>query len=175
MKKYWILLLATTFPILAPSCKKDDPDLKPTVIEASGSIQAAITEYKALLGADNGGEPGTQGTSGFREINWDGLTDAESAPNLYAPDLFNSPTAPRARGIVISTPGTGLMVSADSSNSTSTPKLHLATSTRPTLLSFRPSVANGFFRRWAATSPKSGFMCRAPIPKRSCVGLALSM
>lgn len=121
MRKYCILLLAATFSILAPSCKKDDPDLNPTVIEASGSIQAAITEYKALLGADNGGEPGTQGTSGFREINWDGLTDAESAPNLYAPDLFNSPAAPRARGIVISTPGTGLMVSADSSNPTGTP------------------------------------------------------
>ena len=121
MRKYFILLLAASFSILATSCKKDDTGLNPEIIEASGSIQAAITEYKALLGADNGGEPGTQGTTGFREINWDGLSDAESAPNLYAPDLFNSPTAPRARGIVISTPGTGLMVSADSSNPTGTP------------------------------------------------------
>ncbi|MBL7807706.1 MAG: hypothetical protein JNN28_07830, partial [Saprospiraceae bacterium] len=54
-------------------------------------------------------------------VNWDGLTDEESAPNLYSPELFNAPTAPRARGLVLSTPGTGLMVSADSNNPTNTP------------------------------------------------------
>ena len=90
------------------------------LFRSNANIQTAITEYKALLGTDNGGDPGTKGASGFREINWDGLTDAESAPNLYEPNLFNSPTAPRARGIVISTPGEGLMVSADSDNPTGT-------------------------------------------------------
>lgn len=112
-------LLACT--LLAIQCKKDKEDPKPTVITAASNLSATIAEYKALLGTDRGGEPGTQGETGFREINWDGLTDSESAPNLYAPDLFNGPTAPRARGIVISTPGTGLMVSADSDNPTGTP------------------------------------------------------
>jgi hypothetical protein len=123
MKKIaFFLLFSLVFIIF--SCKKDDATpTTPTakVIQAAGNIQAAITEYQGLLGANNGGDPGTKGTTGFREINWDALTDAECAPNLYAPDLFNSPTAPRSRGIVISTPGTGLMVSADGSNPTNTP------------------------------------------------------
>lgn len=116
------LLLAATFAFFASNCKKDDTPVTvpPTVLTASTSIQAKINEYKALLGADNGGDPGTKGTTGFREVNWDGLTDAESAPYLYTPDLFNSATAPRSRGIVLSTPGTGLMVSADSDNPTAT-------------------------------------------------------
>lgn len=107
-------ILITTF-----ACKKDNED--PVVITASSNIQTAIDEYKALLGGDNnGGDPGTKSENGYREINWDGLTDAESAPNLYAPDLFNGAAAPRARGIVLSTPGEGLMVSADSDNPTNT-------------------------------------------------------
>ncbi len=125
MKKTTALQIALALPLLAflsTNCKKDKtttPD--PTVLTASTNIQAKIDEYKALLGPDNGGVPGTQGVTGFREINWDGLTDAECAPNYFIPDLFNSPTAPRSRGIVISTPGTGLMVSADSNNPTNTP------------------------------------------------------
>lgn len=102
-------------------CKKDGPSSEPTVLTASTNIQAKIDEYKSLLGPDNGGDPGTKGPAGFREINWDGLSDAEAAPNIYQPDLFNSKTAPRARGIVLSTPGTALMVSADSNNPTGTP------------------------------------------------------
>lgn len=111
--------LALASLCLLIACKKEETE-KPTVITSNANIQTAITEYKALLGTDNGGEPGTKGTTGFREVNWDGLTDAESAPNLYAPDIFNSPVAPRSRGIIISTPGDGLMVSADSDNPTGT-------------------------------------------------------
>ena len=103
------------------SCKKNEPET-PTLITADSNIQSAINDYKALLGGvNNGGEPGTKSTTGFREVNWDGLTDAETAPNLYLPDIFNNPVAPRARGIVLSTPGDGLMVSADSDNPTNTP------------------------------------------------------
>lgn len=123
MKQYcFIALAAVTLVTLAASCKKDkDNPVEPTVITAAGDIQSAMSQYRALLGADNGGNPGTQGATGYRELNWDGLTDEESAPNLYAPDLFNQPQAPRARGIVLSTTGTGLMVSADSNNPTNTP------------------------------------------------------
>lgn len=114
------LFMAVVIVILFIHCKKDKKSDEPTVITASSNIAGAIADYKALLGADNGGDPGTKGPDGFREVNWDGLTDAESAPNYYAPDLFNAPAAPRARGIVLSTPGLGLMVSADSDNPTNT-------------------------------------------------------
>ncbi len=119
MRKYCIPFLSALL-VFAASCKKEDSGPKAEVIEAAGNIQSAITQYRTLLGADNGGVPGTQGATGFREISWDGVDDANSSPNFYPSDFFNAPTAPRARGIVITTPGTGLQVSADSSNPTAT-------------------------------------------------------
>ena len=44
-----------------------------------------------------------------REINWDGVPDIFSAPNLMPPDFFNVNSP---RGAVFSTPGTGFEVSA---------------------------------------------------------------
>jgi len=73
----------------------------------------SIASYSA--GKTTAANPALQPT-GFREINWDSLPDEEAAPNAYAPDFFNAPTAPRARGIVLATPGEGLFVSADSDN-----------------------------------------------------------
>lgn len=89
---------------------------EPQVVTASGDITAAVNEYRAILGADNGGDPGTKGVDGYREINWDSLPDEFSAPNFYTSDFFNQPEAPRARGIVLNTPGEGLMVSANANN-----------------------------------------------------------
>ncbi len=92
----------------------------PQVISGAGDITAVIDEYRNLLGADNGGEPVSPGV-GRREINWDGLPDDVAAPNHYVSDLFNSTTAPRARGIVLNTEsGAVLQVSADSDNPTNT-------------------------------------------------------
>lgn len=113
-------IICLLFAFVGSNCKKDKDAPKATVLTASSNVQGKIDEYKALLGADNGGVPGTQGTTGYREVNWDGLTDAECAPNMYPPATFNSATAPRSRGIVLSTPGTGLLVSADASNPTNT-------------------------------------------------------
>ena len=79
-----------------------------------------MDEYRALLGENNGGDPGTKGTSGYREINWDTLPDEFSAPNFYTSDFFNQPEGPRARGIVLNTPGDGLMVSANKDNPSGT-------------------------------------------------------
>lgn len=109
---------AQTLPTVAPAISAV------RVITGTGAtaeeLKPTVDAYKqALGGADNGGEPGSKGT-GFRTIVWDGLSDELSAPNLYAPDFFNQPTAPRARGAVLNTPGDGLMVSADSSNPTNT-------------------------------------------------------
>jgi len=88
---------------------------KPTLVKGSGDISDAIAEYQTLLGADNGGVPQTF-SSGRREINWDAVPDEFSQPNGYPPDFFNAPQAPRARGVVLSTPGDHLGVSADSDN-----------------------------------------------------------
>ncbi len=89
---------------------------EPQVVTAAGDITAAVEQYRALLGENNGGDPGTKGPTGYREINWDTIPDEFSAPNFYAPDFFNQPVAPHARGIVLNTPGEGLMVSANADN-----------------------------------------------------------
>jgi hypothetical protein len=90
------------------SCGKDD-EVKPTVITAAGNIQAALDEYRELLGTNNGGAS-TSHTSGRREISWDGVPDSLSSPYFLPHDFFN------ARGADFATPGTGVQVSADQSN-----------------------------------------------------------
>ena len=89
---------------------------KPQVVTGTGDITSVVEQYRALLGENNGGDPGTKGPTGYREINWDTVPDNVSAPNFYVPDFFNAPEAPRARGIVLNTPGEGLMVSASANN-----------------------------------------------------------
>jgi hypothetical protein len=88
---------------------------RPTLVTGSGDISNAIAKYQEMLGADNGGVPQSF-SSGRREINWDGVPDEFSEPNAYPPDFFNAPQEPRARGVVLSTPGDHLGVSADSDN-----------------------------------------------------------
>jgi hypothetical protein len=95
----------------------------PVVFESSGAepadIQSAVDAFRTFLGALN---PNVAGSfpSGRREINWDGVPDAFSAPNNLPPNFFN---ANSPRGAVFFTPGTGFQVSADDSNPTNTPVL----------------------------------------------------
>src|SRR5262249_13011821 len=91
-----------------------------TVISARVDIADSVGIYRDLLGQDNGGEPGLH-LAGRREINWDQVPDSAAAPNFLPGNYFNDAVAPRARGAVLSTPGTGLQVSADSDNPTNTP------------------------------------------------------
>jgi hypothetical protein len=118
----WIRFIVTSIVvIMVLSACGASPSNKPQVITGAGDITSTVEQYRQLLGGvNNGGDPGTQGPDGYREINWDSLPDELSAPNLYEPDFFNAPEAPRARGIVLHTPGDGLMVSADSDNPTGT-------------------------------------------------------
>jgi hypothetical protein len=112
-----LLLKAIAFLTLITliwSCGKDDKS-QPLVFSAAGDIQYSLNEYRALLGADNGGTAGSQG-SGRREISWDGVPDDFAAPNFMPSDFFNTNTGTRARGAVFSTPGNGVQVSADGSN-----------------------------------------------------------
>ena len=86
-----------------------------TVVRGAGDIGPAVRRYRNLLGPDNGGAPGGD-PAGRREINWDGVPDSLASPRRFPSGFFNAATAPRARGAVLRTPGSGLRVSADSDN-----------------------------------------------------------
>src|SRR5436190_7442546 len=93
----------------------------PQVFEASGAapadIQTAVDAFRNFLGNPNN-IAGPPSATGHREINWDGVPDAFSAPNLLPANFFNKNSP---RGIVFFTPGTGFEVSANLSNPTNTP------------------------------------------------------
>jgi hypothetical protein len=75
-----------------------------------------MDQFRAALGEpDNGGDPGAHAT-GRREIDWDAVPDEFAAPSFLPADYFNGVTAPRARGAFLTTPGTGVQVSADGAN-----------------------------------------------------------
>jgi hypothetical protein len=85
------------------------------VIEsATGTDAASITAARDAFRLDLGGGDvaGANGSFGGlrREINWDGVPDAFSAPNNMPADFFNVNSP---RGAVFATPGTGFQVSAN--------------------------------------------------------------
>lgn len=83
------------------------------VFRASGAsaadIQDTVDDYRDALGTLNPNVPGSF-PNGRREINWDGVPDALSAPNDLPPDFFNT-TSPR--GAVFFSPGNAFQVSAN--------------------------------------------------------------
>ena len=120
IKKHWLSLAIATLGltlILNPVAASAAP---PQVFEASGAapadIQTAVDAFRNFLG-NNNGIGGTFAT-GRREINWDGVPDAFSAPHLLPANFFNSNSP---RGVVFFTPGTGFQVSANLVNPTNTP------------------------------------------------------
>jgi hypothetical protein len=88
----------------------------PITFSASGvdaaSIQATVDAFRADLGTLNLNVAGSFGT-GRREINWDGVPAAFSAPNLLPNNFFNVNSP---RGAEFSTPGTGVAVSANAAD-----------------------------------------------------------
>jgi hypothetical protein len=74
------------------------------------AIQATVDLFRTALGNLNPNVAGSFG-SGRREINWDGVPDALSAPNNLPANFFN---ANSPRGAVFSTAGSGFQVSANS-------------------------------------------------------------
>jgi hypothetical protein len=83
-----------------------------TLRTASGLTAADITaardQFRLDLGGGNVAGPDglfADATGARREIDWDGVPAALSAPNLMPADLF------QARGTIYATPGTGLQVS----------------------------------------------------------------
>ncbi len=82
-----------------------------TGVNAAG-IQSTVDNFRTALGTLNPNVAGSFGT-GRREINWDGVPDIFAAPNFLPGNFFNVNSQ---RGVVLSTPGTGLQVSANASS-----------------------------------------------------------
>jgi hypothetical protein len=112
--RFWTitaLALAATLPSAAQADGGGEPPVN--VQQAAGTsvaaIQSTVDAYRNDLGTLNPAVPGSVG-SGRREIGWDGVPDAFSAPNLLPGDFFNVNSP---RGVVFSTRGSGFQVSAN--------------------------------------------------------------
>lgn len=110
-----IILMATAMIVAPIPVSNANGVENANVFEASGAnpsdIQSSVDSFRAFLGANNG--VGGNFTTGRREINWDGVPDAFSAPNLLPANFFNKNSP---RGVVFFTLGSGFQVSADSDN-----------------------------------------------------------
>lgn len=81
-----------------------------TVYSGSGATTTtAVADFRAALGVLNSNVAGSFGT-GRREINWDGVPNSFADPASLPGNFFNVNSP---RGVVLSTPGTGLLVSAN--------------------------------------------------------------
>ena len=90
-----------------------------TTFESAGANPAAITATRDAfrVAVGGGAVAGANGSFGGlrREINWDGVPDARSDPNLLPANFFNLNSP---RGAVFATPGTGFLVSANAGQAT---------------------------------------------------------
>ncbi|MCB1942757.1 MAG: PEP-CTERM sorting domain-containing protein [Candidatus Accumulibacter sp.] len=97
----------------ALACAAASVQALPVVLSAAGAnaaaIQGTVDAFRLSLGPLNANVAGSFG-SGRREINWDGVPNNFAAPNNLPGNFFN---ANSPRGVELSTPGSGLQVSAN--------------------------------------------------------------
>ena len=108
MKK--IIVLAILASMSAVSAVEGSPILFSGTATNVAGITAIRDDFRVAVGG--GIVAGANGSFGGvrREINWDGVPDMFSAPNLLPLNFFNVNSP---RGVVLSTPGTGFEVSAN--------------------------------------------------------------
>ena len=79
---------------------------------AAADITDTVNQFRDVVGTLNPNQIGSFGV-GRREINWDGVPAARSAPNNLPADFFNVNSP---RGVVFSTPGSGFQVSGSTAD-----------------------------------------------------------
>jgi hypothetical protein len=81
-------------------------------IGANGNFNSTVADFRNAIGGGN--TPGGGGSFGGirREVNWDGVPNSLSDPNLMPANQF------AGRGVIFSTPGTGFINSANSGQPT---------------------------------------------------------
>jgi hypothetical protein len=108
------LAAAASAAVLVPAAAQADGTKRTAAGSDPASIQATVDAFRADVGnPNNGGGPAS--AAGRREINWDGVPDANADPNPFPAGTF------LGRGALFATPGTGFKVSANAVNPTSTP------------------------------------------------------
>jgi hypothetical protein len=111
-REFQVSLAAAVLAVaVAPAARADG--VKRT---AAGASPADITAARDQFRADVGGGVTAAANGSFgglrREINWDGVPDAISDPNLFPAGTFN------VRGVQFDTPGTGFKVSVNAGGPT---------------------------------------------------------
>lgn len=118
LKKRLISATAASLLLLSGTVAAE-PVVFSTAGENAADIQGTVDDFRNFLGDLN---PNIVGSfpDGRREINWDGVGDANADPNPFPPNFFNDPVNGSPRGIVLFTPGSSLLVSANLENPTNT-------------------------------------------------------
>jgi hypothetical protein len=120
------------------------------VIKARGDINAALDQFRGLLGSQLNTAPGAVG--GRREVNWDAVPAALTNNNSFPGDFFGSsdPAAAngRKRGLIITTPGSGFSISdTNFANINPTYGDQFKTfSPRKTFVSIGSTISDNFFK-----------------------------
>ncbi len=123
--KYINIMLRVSLGIFATFLLINTAQAAPAIRSASGAnaaaIQAEVDQFRADLGALNPNN-GQSFTNGRREINWDGVPDNFSDPNIFPNDFFNvnSPRGAVFNAFDLGGSTNRFLVSADSSNPTNT-------------------------------------------------------
>ena len=105
-----LVAVAGLSTLLIPFTVQAAPMLFSGTATTTAGIALVRDDFRAAIGG--GIVAGANGSFGGvrREINWDGVPDLLSAPNLMPGNFFNVNSP---RGVVFSTPGTGFEVSAN--------------------------------------------------------------